>query len=109
MSTVTTRGRPSSEGGTELAGELGGRYIFGDNVQRKIWMLDETVSPPCKVLLAIMPAGRGPNSGSDYTGLSSFGEGQNRELYLCQMSSIGGHIYKLAMAALRDWINRLAE
>jgi uncharacterized repeat protein (TIGR03806 family) len=82
--------------GTEFASELGGRYIFGDNVQKKIWMLDETVSPPRKILLAIMPTGAGPNSGSDYTGLSSFGEDQNRELYLCQMSSVGGHIYKLA-------------
>ena len=45
---------------------------------------------------ASCPPGRGPNSGSDYTGLSSFGLDENNELYMCQMSSVGGQIYKLA-------------
>jgi uncharacterized repeat protein (TIGR03806 family) len=82
--------------GSQFAADLGGKYIFGDNVQKKVWALDESTSPPGKILLCVMPTGSGPNSGSDYTGLSSFGLDQNNELYLCQMSSLGGQIYKLA-------------
>ncbi len=37
-----------------------------------------------------MPKGDGPNSGTDYTGLSSFGVDADGEIYFCQMSSIGG-------------------
>src|SRR2546423_14150283 len=59
-------------------------------------MLDESTSPPGKILLCVMPTGPRPNSGADYTGLSSFGLDQNNEIYLCQMSSVGGHIYSLA-------------
>src|SRR5207244_3058909 len=46
-------------------------------------------------VLCVMPKGTGPNSGTDYTGLSSFGTDANGELYFCQMSSIGGHLYTL--------------
>jgi uncharacterized repeat protein (TIGR03806 family) len=82
--------------GSQFAADLGGKYIFGDNVQRKVWAMDESTSPPTKILLCVLPKGSGPNSGSDYTGLSSFGLDANNELYLCQMSSVGGQIYKLA-------------
>jgi uncharacterized repeat protein (TIGR03806 family) len=82
--------------GSEFATDLGGKYIFADNVQKKVWALDETVNPPGKILLCVMPTGAGPNTGSDYTGLSSFGLDQSNELYFCQMSSVGGHIFKLA-------------
>lgn len=82
--------------GTEFAAELGGRYIFGDNVSRTIWVMDESTTPATKLAIATLPKGSGPNSGSDYTGLSSFGLDANNELYLCQMSSVGGRIYKLA-------------
>ncbi len=81
--------------GQEFAHDLGGKYIFGDNVLRTIWALDETATPPKKNLLCVMPKGDGPNSGTDYTGLSSFGTDVNGELYFCQMSSTGGRIYKL--------------
>jgi uncharacterized repeat protein (TIGR03806 family) len=81
--------------GKEFAADLGGKYIFGDNVFRTVWALDETATPPKKNLLCIMPKGTGPNSGTDYTGLSSFGTDANGEIYFCQMSSIGGYIYKL--------------
>ncbi len=81
--------------GQEFAAELGGRYIFGDNVSGTVWVLDESVTPPTKVVLTALPDGSGPNSGSDYTGLSSFGLDSQGELYLCQMSSLGGRIYKL--------------
>jgi uncharacterized repeat protein (TIGR03806 family) len=82
--------------GREFAAELGGKYIFGDNVTRSVWALDETTTPAGKIFLCTLPKGSGPNSGADYTGLSSFGLDANDELYLCQMSSTGGQIYKLA-------------
>jgi uncharacterized repeat protein (TIGR03806 family) len=81
--------------GREFAADLGGKYIFGDNVFRTIWALDESATPVKKTLLCVMPKGTGPNSGTDYTGLSSFGTDAAGELYFCQMSSIGGRIYKL--------------
>jgi uncharacterized repeat protein (TIGR03806 family) len=81
--------------GRQFAVDLGGKYIFGDNVFRTIWALDETATPPKKTLLCVMPKGTGPNSGTDYTGLSSFGTDAEGELYFCQMSSLGGSIYRL--------------
>lgn len=75
--------------------ELVGKYIFGDNGTGKVWVLDETTNPPTKVLLATLPDGPGPNSGNDYRGLSSFGLDAAGELYLCQLSSTAGRIYKL--------------
>jgi|GEM_PF-1311032 len=82
--------------GAEHAAALGGKYIFGDNGSGIIWYLNEAVVPNTKVQLCVLPDGTGPNSGNDYVGLSSFGLDQNNELYICQMSSIGGRIYKLA-------------
>jgi uncharacterized repeat protein (TIGR03806 family) len=81
--------------GAEFATDLGGRYIFGDNVQGKIWALDETTVPASKTLLCVLPKGPGSNSGADYTGLSSFGTDAAGELYLCQMGNLGGQIFKL--------------
>jgi uncharacterized repeat protein (TIGR03806 family) len=81
--------------GRDFTNDLGGKYIFGDNVMRTIWAMDETATPPKKTVLCVLPKGEGPNSGSDYTGLSSFGLDAAGEIYLCQMSSIGGRIYKL--------------
>jgi len=81
--------------GTEFAKDLAGKYIFGDNVFRTVWALDESATPMKKVLLCVMPKGTGPNSGTDYTGLSSFGTDAAGEIYFCQMSSIGGRIFKL--------------
>ncbi len=82
--------------GKEFASDLGGKYIFGDNVMRIVWALDETTTPKTKIVLCVMPKGDGPNAGTDYTGLSSFGTDAAGELYFCQMSSIGGRIYRLA-------------
>jgi uncharacterized repeat protein (TIGR03806 family) len=81
--------------GKKFAADLGGKYIFGDNVYRTIWAMDETTTPVKKDLLCVMPKGSGPNSGADYTGLSSFGVDANGEIYFCQMSSIGGKIFTL--------------
>jgi uncharacterized repeat protein (TIGR03806 family) len=82
--------------GQKFAADLGGKYIFGDNVMRIIWAMDETTTPKKKIILCVLPRGTGPNSGSDYTGLSSFGTDAHGEIYMCQMSSIGGRIYTLA-------------
>jgi len=82
--------------GRQFAADLGGKYIFGDNVMRTIWALDETTTPKTKLVLCVMPKGEGPNAGTDYTGLSSFGTDAEGELYFCQMSSIGGRIFRLA-------------
>ncbi len=80
--------------------ELVGKYIFGDNGSNRIWALDESTltatTPASKVLLTTLPKGSGPNSGNDYTGLGSFGIDAQGELYLCQLSSTAGRIYKLA-------------
>jgi uncharacterized repeat protein (TIGR03806 family) len=81
--------------GREFAKDLGGKYIFGDNVVRTVWALDESATPLKKLLLCVMPKGTGPNAGTDYTGLSSFGTDADGEIYFCQMSSIGGRIFKL--------------
>ena len=79
--------------------QLAGRYVFADNVSNRIYMLDESThtatTPASKVYLTTMPKGPGPNSGTDYTGISSWGYDANNELYLCQLSSTGGQIYKL--------------
>ena len=82
--------------GQKFARDLGGKYIFGDNVYHTIWALDETTTPEKKNVLCVMPRGNGPNSGADYTGLSSFGVDAGGEIYLCQMSSVGGRIFTLA-------------
>ncbi|WP_035615384.1 LamG-like jellyroll fold domain-containing protein [Haloferula sp. BvORR071] len=80
--------------GTEFP-ELVGKYIFGDNVSRFIWYLDESTTPASKVFLAQLPKGEGVNSGSDYQGLGSFGVDANNELYMCQLGTTAGKIYKL--------------
>ncbi|MBC8001940.1 MAG: PQQ-dependent sugar dehydrogenase, partial [Opitutaceae bacterium] len=81
--------------GAEFSADLGGKYIFGDNGSKRIWVMNEATSPATKIELCVMPSGPGPNSGNDYVGLSSFGLDQNNELFMCQMSSVGGRIYKL--------------
>ena len=81
--------------GRQWADDLGGKYIFGDNGTGKIWVLDERTVPASKTQLCMLPFGPGPNSGSNYTGLSSFGIDADNELYLCQMSSQEGHLFRL--------------
>jgi uncharacterized repeat protein (TIGR03806 family) len=78
--------------------DLYGKYIFGDNVFGTIWYMDEThgLAPAGKVALATLPDGPGPKSGANYLGLSAFGYDTHGELLMCQMSSVAGHLYKLA-------------
>jgi len=86
--------------GRRFASELGGKYVFGDNVQRKIWALNEAHIPASKTLLCTIGEGPGPSPGPDYTGLSSFGLDQNNEIYICRMSSVGTPILALARTTL---------
>jgi len=76
--------------------ELYGKYVFGDNMVGTIWYLDESTTPATKVAICKLPNGPGPNSGESYVGLSSFGVDADGELYLTQLSSTGGKVYKLA-------------
>lgn len=82
--------------GSQFASDLAGKYIFGDNGSRIVWVMDESTVPAGKIPLCTVPQGGGPNSGNDYTGLSSFGVDAAGEIYMCQMSSTGGQIYKLS-------------
>lgn len=82
--------------GERFRSELEGKYIFGDNVQRLIWTLNPESNTPVKEFLCSIPNGPGPSPGPNYVGLSSFGLDQNNEIYMCQMSSLGGQIYTLA-------------
>ncbi len=82
--------------GQEFARDLGGKFIFGDNVTGSVWYLDESTVPPSKHLLCTVPDGPGPNAGANYCGLSSFGVDAKGEIYLCQMSSTAGSILKLS-------------
>jgi uncharacterized repeat protein (TIGR03806 family) len=84
--------------GKEFARDLGGKFIFGDNVTGTVWYLDETTTPPTKHVLCTVADGPGPNAGANYCGLSSFGTDAAGELYLCQMSSTAGSILKLSRA-----------
>ncbi len=81
--------------GREFAHDISGKYIFGDNVFRTVWARKAAATPVGKTHLCVLPKGTGPNAGTDYTGLSSFGTDAEGELYFCQMSSIGGRIFKL--------------
>ncbi len=81
--------------GREFSSDLGGRYIFGDNIANVVWVMDESTVPATKRVLCTMPRGTGPNAGNDYIGLSSFGYDHQNELYMCQLSSVAGRIYKL--------------
>ncbi|MBU6303741.1 MAG: PQQ-dependent sugar dehydrogenase [Verrucomicrobia bacterium] len=82
--------------GKEFARDLGGKFIFGDNVTGTVWYLDESTTPASKHILCTVPDGPGPNAGANYCGLSSFGVDAQGEIYLCQMSSTAGAILKLS-------------
>ncbi|MES2596860.1 MAG: autotransporter-associated beta strand repeat-containing protein [Verrucomicrobiota bacterium] len=79
----------------EFASDLGGKYIFGDNVSGNVWYLDESTTPKSKVFLCTVPEGNGVNSGSDYRGISFFGTDNDNEFYICQLGTTSAQIYKL--------------
>lgn len=80
--------------GSALAAQIGGRYIFADNMSGRIWALNETPTAT-KDLIAMLPNGPGPNRGQNYLGISSFAVDADGELYLCRLSTEGGGIFKL--------------
>ncbi|MDB6125657.1 MAG: hypothetical protein JWQ71_4650 [Pedosphaera sp.] len=76
--------------GSQFAGHLAGKLIFGDNVSGRISALTYNgTNPPTVTYLCTMP-------GAAYEGLSSFGLDQNNEIYMCQMG-VNGQIFKLAL------------
>lgn len=75
--------------------ELIGRYIFADNGTGNLYILNEGTAPATKTLLGTVPNGSGPSSGSNYVGVSSFGEDADGDLYICRMSTPSGKIFKL--------------
>jgi uncharacterized repeat protein (TIGR03806 family) len=78
--------------GTQFAKELGGKYIFGDNGSGRIWAMTLMgKKPPIVEYLCNMPPG------INYSGLSSFGEDANHELYMLKMGR-PSKIYKLVRA-----------
>jgi len=63
--------------------DLVGRYVFGDFVQGKIWNIAASTSPTLPI-----------TGGLDTTlNISSFGEGDDRELYVVDFT--GGRLYRL--------------
>ncbi len=78
--------------GEQLAKELGGKYIFGDNGSGRLWALTWDGTNASKVTyLCNMPPG------VNYTGLSSFGIDEKNELYMLKMGR-PSKIYKLVRA-----------
>jgi len=75
--------------------ELVGRYIFADNGTGNLYLLNEGTAPATKTLLGTVPNGSGPSSGSNYVGVSSFGEDADGDLYICRMSTPLGKIFKM--------------
>jgi len=75
--------------------ELHGKYLFADNITNRVWALNEGTTPATKTLLTTVPNGPGPNSGSSYVGISSWGVDSDGEVYLCRLSSTEGKILKL--------------
>ena len=88
-----------------------GGYVYRGRNSRTTWVGNIFLATTCfawygrwmkrprrckRIVFCVMPKGNGPNSGSDYTGLSSFGVDANGEIYFCQMSSIGGRIFTLS-------------
>ncbi|MBE7498680.1 MAG: PQQ-dependent sugar dehydrogenase [Verrucomicrobiaceae bacterium] len=95
---------PRSDGSAIIGGyvyrgtafpELQGKYLFADNITNRVWALNEGTNPATKTLLTTVPNGPGPNSGSSYVGISSWGVDSDGEVYLCRLSSTEGKILKL--------------
>jgi uncharacterized repeat protein (TIGR03806 family) len=85
--------------GAEFTQELGGKYIFGDNSTRTIWVLDESTLPPRKIAIATLPLGAPPAPINQYRSLSSFGIDNQGELLICQLSTTEGRLFKLVRRA----------
>ncbi len=91
--------------GSQFATDLAGKYIFGDNGSDVVWVLDESTLPAGKIPLCTVPKGPGPNSGNDYTGISSFGLDAAGEIYICVMSSTGSQLYTISRTGPTNTLN----
>ena len=75
--------------GSEHAGDLGGKYIFGDHGNGQIWTLDwEGLTTPVRTPLFVVPPG------NKWNGLSGFGVDHNHEVYLMTLG-VAGRINKI--------------
>lgn len=75
--------------------ELQGKYLFADNVSGNVWVMNEGTTPATKTLLTNVANTTGPNSGTNYLGISSWGIDSDSELYLTQLGYTSGRILKL--------------
>ena len=91
--------------GSQFATDLGGKYVFGDNGSDVVWVMDESTVPASKFPLCTVPKGNGPNSGNDYTGLSSFGLDASGEIYMCVMGCNGSKLYTLSRSGPTNTLN----
>jgi glucose/arabinose dehydrogenase len=70
--------------GTEHAGDLGGKYIFGDHNNGRIWTLDwEAGGTPVREPFLVVPPG------NKWGGLSGFGIDHDNELYIMLLGTSG--------------------
>lgn len=70
--------------GTEHAGDLGGKYLFGDHNNGQIWTLDwEGLETPVRTPFLVVPPG------NKWGGLSGFGLDHNNEIYLMLLGTQG--------------------
>ncbi len=65
--------------------ELAGKYIYGDNVSGRVWALELDAQGRAAANVELLDLPYGSKSG-----LSSFGEDANGELYLCVLGTHGG-------------------
>ena len=80
--------------GTELAGSLTGKYIFGDHNSRKLWAMTHVPgqAPQIEFLTSVF------RSGGTKRGLSGISANAAGEAYICELGNTGtntGKIYKL--------------
>ncbi len=81
--------------GKKWAKEIGGQYLFGDNVTGAVWALDETTKPVSKHLLCEVPRPVGSSTSPVSSGLASFGYDQEGELLLCVLNGPRGSLLRL--------------
>ncbi len=81
--------------GKKWTKEIGGQYLFGDNVTGAVWALDETTKPVSKHVLCEVPRTAGSSTSPVSSGLASFGYDQDGELILCVLNGPQGSLLRL--------------
>ena len=81
--------------GRKWAKEIGGQYIFGDNVTGAVWAMDEKTKPVGKHVLCEVPRPAGASASPVSSGLASFGYDHDGELLLCVLNGSHGSLLRL--------------